>query len=356
MRSKNQPHTTLITPRFYCDLRPKKIQAGEVVRVRIKNLGHATEIFSIRGRSRRIKFKPEQESGVKLKSGQSTLLTFQPLPELTLLIGGERSHSFRLEVRSSRGETQILRGKVRHQAKYSIQQVLIFLFLLIFFFYISAKASSSEGFSLFATKTPTPTITPLPTLTPTLAPHHGETLYLTFDDGPSAQWTQQILDILAKYDAKATFFVVGKKAKEHPEVIFAEENAGHSIAHHTWSHVSLNGIGYEGFVRQVDLSNAVLGRNVAPCIRLPYADEGFYTEEYATQLGLEIIWWDVDPFDWSSPGQESIENFVLSNVFSDAIILLHDGGGNRSQTVAALETILKELSLQGYEFDVLCKE
>ncbi len=327
------------------------------MRVRIKNIGTSDEVFSIRGRSRRINFEPKKVLGVELQPGQSTTLSFRPQPSSSLLIGGEVKHPFRLQVQSAKGVTQILRGEVCSKAKFSLRQVLIMLFVLISLFYFSGKAfgKNATPISLFSSATPTPTITPLPTLTPTLAPHHGEVLYLSFDDGPSAKWTQQILDILAKYDAKATFFVVGEKAKEHPELIYAEQNAGHTIAHHTWSHISLNGVGFDGFAYEVNLTNSILGNIIAPCIRLPFADEGFYTEEYATQLGLEIIWWDVDPLDWSSPGQEYISDFVLSNIYQDAIILLHDGGGNRSQTVAALEIILRELSLQGYRFETLCK-
>ncbi len=140
-----------------------------------------------------------------------------------------------------------------------------------------------------------------------------------------------------------------------PELVYAAEKDGHTIAHHTWSHSSLSDVGFDGFANEVYLTNAVLGDIIASCIRLPYAEEGFYTEDYAARMGLEIIWWDIDPLDWSSPGQRNIENFVLSNIYQDAIILLHDGGGNRAQTVAALDTILKELSSQGYRFEALCK-
>jgi peptidoglycan/xylan/chitin deacetylase (PgdA/CDA1 family) len=100
----------------------------------------------------------------------------------------------------------------------------------------------------------------------------------------------------------------------------------------------------------------VLVQDASPCIRLPYAEADAYTEDYAAQLGMEIIWWDVDPFDWSSPGQENIENTVISEASPNDIILLHDGGGNRAQTVAALETILEELSREGYIFEALCSD
>jgi peptidoglycan-N-acetylglucosamine deacetylase len=338
---------------FSCDLHPKQIQAGESVRVRIKNLGYSSKSFTIKGRSRGINFEPVKEE-IELKAGQSKVLSFRPMPSSPPLVGSDKKHSFRIRVQSSSGETQILRGKVTAKARFSLPQALLLLLLLVFS-YISVKASTPKVLAILATDTPTPTITPLPTITPTPRPHEGEVLYLTFDDGPSTRWTEQILNILDKYDAKATFFIVGKKAKEHPEVILFIERAGHSIAHHGWSHSSLNGIGFDAFANEVYLTNAALPNNATACIRLPFADEGYYTEDHATNLGLEIIWWDIDPLDWQSPGEESIEYTVLSEVEDEAIILLHDGGGNRAQTVAALETIMQELSMQGYRFKALCR-
>ena len=209
--------------------------------------------------------------------------------------------------------------------------------------------------SLFAraTKTPTPTLTPLPTLTPTQQPHLGETLYLTFDDGPSV-WTQDILAVLAKYNVRATFFIVGRQVESFQDVIRAEANAGHVIAHHTWSHTSVNGIGFDAFANQIYMTNAVLPNDAAPCIRLPYADEGYFTEDYASDMGLEVIWWNIDPLDWNNPGWASIEDTVISEAADEKIILLHDGGGNRSQTLLALDGILQELTAQGYRFETLC--
>ena len=322
--------------------------------MRVKNLGYSDASFIIRGRSRSINFEPVKEE-IELKAGQSKTLAFRPQPSSPPLIGIEKYYSFRIQVQSSKGASQILKGKVSIRARFSIRQAFLLLILLLFS-YISVKASTPKVLEILATDTPTPTITPRPTITPTPRPHEGEVLYLSFDDGPSLRWTEDILNILDKYHAKATFFIIGKKAKEHPEVILAIEKGGHSIAHHGWSHSSLNGIGFDAFTSEVYLTNAALPNNAALCIRLPYADEGFYTEDYAANLGLEIIWWDIDPLDWQSPGQESIEDTVLSEIFEDAIILLHDGGGNRAQTVAALENILQELSGQGYRFEALCNE
>jgi peptidoglycan/xylan/chitin deacetylase (PgdA/CDA1 family) len=348
-------YSTETSARFSCKLESTRIAVGEEVRLQVKNTGQTSASFTVKIRSRGIKFSPRSSQAIELRPGQSEAVIFSLRASGSAFIGSKADRPFRILVQSSKGETQILKGKIRSQAILSPIQALISFLLLFFVFFISRKAQGADGFSLFPTDTPTPTITPLPTFTPTPAPHAGEVLYLTFDDGPSLQWTGQILGILAKYDAKATFFIIGKKAKEHPELILAAEKAGHSIAHHGWSHTSLNGIGFDAFANEIYLTNTTLPNGALPCIRLPYADEGYFSEDHAEALGLEIIWWDVDPLDWSSPGQDYIEATVLAEASDGSIILLHDGGGYRAQTVAALERILAELSAQGYRFDVLCR-
>ena len=342
------------SPRFSCALEPTRIQAGEEIRVQIKNTGVTEETFTVKSRSREFKFLPRSTQTVNLRPGQSETVNFTVQPSRFPYIGSKEDRDIRVLVQASKGGTQILKGKISSQAILSVGQTLIIFLILFSVFFISRKTQSAEGFSLFATDTPTPTRTPLPTLTPTPAPHEGEVLYLSFDDGPSV-WTQDILALLAKYDVKATFFIIGQQVEDYEDVILAQERAGHSIAHHTWSHISVNGIGFDAFAEQIYLTNAVLPTDAAPCIRLPFADEGYQTEGYAEAMGLEVVWWDIDPFDWGSPGQDYIEEFVISEASDGKIILLHDGGGNRAQTVAALDGILRELTTQGYRFELLCE-
>ena len=387
MHADQQSHITLTSLSFESNLRPQKLRAGDVLRVRIKNTGQTSESFTVTGKACRVKFLPEKKVEVRLRAGQSTMLTFQPSPPPPPLIGGERRTPLIFLVQSASGETKILKGEVCSRGRLSPRLAVLIFVLLLPFLYISGNVLGSglletsstvqrkTVYTQFSQNTPAVENLPtevaeipvsVPTLAPTLIPlkvtftppppHAGDVLYLTFDDGPSARWTQDILNLLAKYDAKATFFILGICAKEHPELIAAELQAGHSIAHHTWSHSSLQGVGFDGFVQEISLTNAVLVQDASPCIRLPYAEADAYTEGYASQLGMEIIWWDVDPLDWSSPGQESIENVVLSEVSPNDIILLHDGGGNRAQTVAALEKILRELRQEGYVFEALCSD
>ena len=191
-------------------------------------------------------------------------------------------------------------------------------------------------------------------------------VYLTFDDGGNPKWTPQILDVLAKYNAHATFFVIGQNAERHPELVVSEAQAGHTIANHTYSHPRLDGLGREAFFSQVEHADqairaAIAGTpelesQVVSCLRPPYGDMDGYTRAYAAELGYQVVLWTIDPLDWTLPGEDAIVNAVMKDVKPGSIILMHDGGGkDRSQTVAALDRILSLLSAQGYRFEPVCR-
>lgn len=187
-------------------------------------------------------------------------------------------------------------------------------------------------------------------------------LYLTFDDGPTPTLTPQIVELLDRYDAKATFFVVGlhlRRAQAHLRPVI---EAGHTIANHTFSHRSLVGRDQEAFVQELD-GVAELVRSAAgdllpagfslAYLRPPGGGVDANTASYAAALGYRLVGWDIDPKDRRRPGADAISGTVVRQTFPGAIILLHDGGGGSQQTVAALETILEELSQQGYVFRAL---
>ena len=183
-------------------------------------------------------------------------------------------------------------------------------------------------------------------------------VYLTFDDGPSA-FTQQILDLMAQYDGECTFFVLGNLVKSNRDLVRAAASAGHYIANHTNSHISLSGVTLEQFMveieetRQAILEVAVdvftLDKDVK-YLRPPYGATDANTRNYANSLGYAVVLWDIDPQDWRRPGADVIASHIINSVYPGAIVLMHDGGGERSQTVAALERVLRELSGQGYVF------
>ncbi len=217
---------------------------------------------------------------------------------------------------------------------------------------------------------PLPTPTPMDLGTPIvgapdlsrLATHTDDgspIVYLTFDDGPNGTQTQEIIDLLARYDAQGTFFVLGQMAERYPNLVRAEAMGGHYVANHTYNHSSLEGATPEQFMDQIERTKHIildialdlfsLDRDVR-YLRPPYGATDANTRSYANSLGYAVVMWDIDPQDWRNPGAQVIAAHIVSSVYPGAIVLMHDGGGDRSQTVTALERVLRELSAQGYVF------
>jgi len=130
---------------------------------------------------------------------------------------------------------------------------------------------------------------------------------------------------------------------------------GSTFANHTFNHVALAGISREQFQSEVLATAEALGPYEARCLRPPYAVIDDNSRVYAAELGYRVMLWDIDPYDWQRPGAGVIAARVLENIAPGKIVLLYDGGGDRSQTVAALETILSSLTAQGYRFEPVCQ-
>ncbi len=197
-----------------------------------------------------------------------------------------------------------------------------------------------------------------PNYAPPAQADDGPAIYLTFDDGPSS-YTPQVLDLLAQYGAKATFFVIGSQAEASPQLIRRAASEGHYVGNHTQNHANLAGIGREGFVNEVETTRQALLRIARDLflldgdvrfLRPPYGATDNYTRQYAAELGYTVMLWTVDPQDWRRPGAEQIAAHILAHAEPGAVILMHDGGGDRSQTVAALRAVLPQLRAQGYVF------
>jgi peptidoglycan/xylan/chitin deacetylase (PgdA/CDA1 family)/spore germination protein YaaH/GT2 family glycosyltransferase len=191
-------------------------------------------------------------------------------------------------------------------------------------------------------------------------------LALTFDDGPDPDWTPSILSILERANVPATFFVVGENALQHPQLLRRMVADGHEIGNHTYLHPNLaNASAWETRLElnvTQRLVQAYTGRSMR-FFRAPYfgdaepstADELGPALE-AQKAGYTVVGLHVDPNDWQRPGVETIIKQVVEQVHqvtpdhSANVILLHDGGGNRSQTVEALPQIIKILQAEGYKF------
>jgi peptidoglycan/xylan/chitin deacetylase (PgdA/CDA1 family) len=199
---------------------------------------------------------------------------------------------------------------------------------------------------------------------PNTTPEGNPIVYLTFDDGPNAAgpdggYTEEMLALLQQYNGHATFFNVGKSVSAWPQLVRDVASAGHYVANHTWDHSDLAGLTKEEFIAEAERTKQAILQAAGDLFNLdkdvrylrpPYGSTDAATRQYAAELGYNIVMWDVDPQDWRRPGTEAIADHVLSHVFPGAIVLMHDGGGDRTQSVAALEIILRELSAQGYKF------
>ncbi|MEU9048596.1 MULTISPECIES: polysaccharide deacetylase family protein [unclassified Kitasatospora] len=185
----------------------------------------------------------------------------------------------------------------------------------------------------------------------------GKVVYLTFDDGPSPAYTPKVLATLARYGVRATFFEIGQNVSAHPSLTAQVARQGHSVQNHSWSHPDLRRLSGSALNSQVSSTDRAIraqtGRTPT-CLRPPYGAVNAAVRSRAAALGKQVVLWSVDPTDWSRPGTEAIRSRVLNNVRPGSVILLHDGGGDRSQTVAALPAIISTLKARGYGFATLC--
>ncbi len=179
----------------------------------------------------------------------------------------------------------------------------------------------------------------------------AKVVYLTFDDGPDPRNTPQVLELLKRYDAKATFFMIGAAAKTHPALVQQVRAEGHLLANHTYTHPWLNRVSPAVISDQLRRTDTVLGRTA--CVRPPGGFVSASVHSIARREGKKIVMWTVDPKDWTRPGAAAITNRVMKATRPGGIVLLHDGGGARPQTVSALGVLLARLSAAGYRFETV---
>lgn len=178
---------------------------------------------------------------------------------------------------------------------------------------------------------------------------------LTFDDAPDSLYTPQILDILKQYGVKATFFIVGYRAEEHPDVVRRIVREGHAIGNHSYSHAQLNKLTTADFIRELERTERILAKLVgyAPkMVRPPYGAIRDDQLAWLAENRYLTVNWNVDPEDWKGLSKTAITNHVLSAAKAGSIILMHSGtgqGGDLSGGVAALPEIIEKLTGKGYE-------
>ncbi|MGW9496194.1 polysaccharide deacetylase family protein [Streptomyces prasinus] len=188
-------------------------------------------------------------------------------------------------------------------------------------------------------------------------------LVLTFDDGPDPVWTPRVLDVLKKHDAHAVFFVTGTMASRYPDLVQRMVDEGHELGLHTFNHPDLSlqskkRIDWELSQNQLALTGAAGVRT--SIFRPPYSsfsaamdNKSWPVTEYIGSLGYITVVNNTDSEDWKRPGVDEIIRRATPENGEGAIVLMHDSGGDRSQTVEALDTMLPDLKKDGYAFDNL---
>jgi len=181
----------------------------------------------------------------------------------------------------------------------------------------------------------------------------SKAIALTIDDGPSPIYTPQVLRLLARYRVTATFSMIGIEAQAYPAVAREVADAGHLLTNHTWTHLNLAWLApaavTEQMSRGTDAIHAATGRT-PDLFRAPYGAWSPFVLSQCARTGMTPLGWSVDPRDWSRPGVASIVANIMRNTRTGSIILEHDGGGDRSQTVAALKIVIPRLLAAGYHF------
>ena len=231
---------------------------------------------------------------------------------------------------------------------------------------VSGSPTSTPSPSHSPTPSPPPSPSPTPAPSPTPSPPPGVLGYplysgnprlpeiaLTFDDGPNPAYTSQILAILQQYNVQATFFVIGSQAAAYPDLVQQESQQGNIVGNHTWTHPNLTKLPPANVRDELQRTSQEIqaDTSVAPTLlRPPGGNFNRSVQSSAASLGLSTILWNVDPRDWSRPGTSVIIQRILTSTHNGSIILMHDGGGNRSETVAALPTIITTLEQRGFQF------
>jgi len=183
-------------------------------------------------------------------------------------------------------------------------------------------------------------------------------LALTFDDGPNDPHTQRLLEVLARHNVHATFFLIGRYVQQRPDIVRELVKAGHVIGNHTFTHPLL--IFKSGRELRAQLENCdraltdAVGEH-SNLFRPPFGGRRPAVLRIARHMGLEPIMWNVTGYDWNAPSAEHIERKVTGRVRGGDVILLHDGGHrefgtDRSFTITATDRLISRYKAEGYEF------
>ena len=183
-------------------------------------------------------------------------------------------------------------------------------------------------------------------------------LALTYDDGPNDPHTLRLLEVLAKHEVRATFFLIGRYARQRPEIAREVVQAGHIVGNHTFTHPLLTLKSVAEVRKELCDCRSALHDAVGEhsnLFRPPFGGRRPAVLRVARELGLEPVMWNVTGYDWTAPPSTVIERKVSWQIRGGDVILLHDGGhkqmgADRSQTVSATDHLISSYKSEGYEF------
>ncbi|MFM2376327.1 MAG: hypothetical protein RLZZ165_1424 [Bacteroidota bacterium] len=181
-------------------------------------------------------------------------------------------------------------------------------------------------------------------------------LYLTFDDGPSPGITEWVLETLARFDAKATFFCIGDKVRRHPETLRRVHGAGHSIGNHTFNHLNLWKTPVTAYLENTEKCQAALEELLGEGLRLFRPPYGRMTPRIARRLqaSYDLVMWEVIAWDFSAhQSREQVALNVIRNAREGSIVVFHDSEKAEAKMKYALEKTLEHFARQGYRFEGL---
>ncbi|MEU4027570.1 polysaccharide deacetylase family protein [Streptomyces anulatus] len=219
----------------------------------------------------------------------------------------------------------------------------------------SGKAAGPSAAATPAPPTPTP---PTPPVDPAIVRESedtGKTVNLTLDDGPDPRWTPQALELLKQHKTRAVFCVTGPNASAHPDLVKRIVAEGHRLCNHAVSHDTAMDKKPVAYQRKEILDAKEMIDQASGGARIWYyrAPGGAFTpqsRQFAAAHGMYNLGWNVDPGDFNQPGADTIVRAVKNQLPKGPTVLLHDGGGNRNQTIKAMEQLLPWFTEQGYAF------